>query len=501
MKKLIGLLLLLFILLNLCACGKAEYHGEPVEFWLVTEQSISGGMNRQAELVMEQFKEIYPNVSIRLDILPQSEEARTAYLKKIRSEVMSGGGPDLYLMPTYAQGYPEDVTSSTPYMEPLFASVPQQMYNGIFTDISEYYDGDQTLGKDGLMTGVMDAGLMDDARYVLPLRYDYDVLLVDMNAVAELGIDPAIFEGGIDELYKLAELLQDDLAAYGLAAKPDFTHTSEYIDFPRENVLMDAQEFEDLTRGYMRTVELSLPEEHQEEGFTYIAQYYVTKEAYPGYYCSINNYISRGRGREAIFSTAGYPAMRISMSQLVNAAATIKVREQNVEMYPIRAIDGRLIAEVTYYGAVGSGCKYPEIAYEFLRMFYSEELQWQQYYPWNAGEAAEGIAGMAERGYPLRSVGFAEVQYENIRKELELDQLADKRIKNRTAMLRREPLLDSGFIITDADLPIQDNTVDEARFPLITTEGEFFFQYLSHIRSEEDVLAMIDDLKWLLAEG
>ena len=84
MKWMIKILILVLILLNLCACGKVEYNGEPMEFWLV----------------MEQFKEIYPYVSIRLDILPQSEEARTAYLKKIRSEIMSGGGPDLYLVPT-----------------------------------------------------------------------------------------------------------------------------------------------------------------------------------------------------------------------------------------------------------------------------------------------------------------------------------------------------------------------------------------------------------------
>ena len=495
MKKIIGILVLVLILLNLCACGKqVEYNGEPVEFWLVTEQSRTGGMNTQAELVIEQFKERYPNVNIRLDILPQTEESRTAYLKKIRSEIMSGGGPDLYLMPTYAVGYPEDAVASTSYMEPLFASVPKQMYNGIFTDISQYYDADDDLGKDGLMTGVMDAGIMDGARYVLPLWYDYDVLLVDQNAMGELGIDSSVFDGGIDELYCLAEQLQDDLAAHGLVAEPNFTHTSEYIDFQRENVLLEDQEFEDLIRGYRRTVALSLPEQHQEEGFGYLGGYYVTQAAYPGYYCNLRTYIARGRGKEAIFSTAGYPFMRISMDQLVEAAATIKIREQNVQMYPIRATDGRLIAEVTYYGAVGSGCPYPEIAYEFLRMFYSEELQWQQYYPWNAGEAVDG---MAERGYPVRTLGFAQVQYENIRKELELDQLKDKRMKNRTQMLRREPLLDPGFTITDEDLPVLKSKVDEARFPLITTEGEFFSQYAF----KENYDTMIDDLKWLLAEG
>ena len=464
----------------------------------MTEESRSGGMNTQAELVIEQFKERYPNVNIRLDILPQTEESRTAYLKKIRSEIMSGGGPDLYLMPTYELAYPETEITSTDFMEPLFASVPKQMYNGVFTDIGEYYDADETLGKDGLVTGVMDAGIMDGARYVMPLRYDYDVLLADVNAMEDLGIDPDLFNGGIDELYCLAERLQDDYVSFGLAAKPDYTHASDYIDFQTENVLMDASEFASLVNGYYRTVELANPDEHQDQGEFFGGHYFVTKAGDDGYYCDIRMYIVRGREKTAIFSKAGYPFMRIDTSQLVESAAAIKILDQNVTMHPIRAADGRLIAEITYYGAVGSGCKYPEIAYEFLRMFYSEELQWEQYYPWNAGEAVEDLA---ERGYPIRSTGFAEVQYENIRKKLEQDQLLDKRLKNRTYMVRREPLLDKNFTITDKDLPILTTPVDEARFPFMTIDGEFFYQYVSKIETIEDAEAMMEDLKWLLAEG
>ena len=499
MKRTMKNLMILFLIsVLLCGCGRQKYNGEPLELWLVTEQSIAGGMNSQAEIAIEQFKEIYPNVAVKMDILPQSEESRTAYLKKIRSEIMSSGGPDLYLMPTYELAYPETEITSTDFMEPLFASVPKQMYNGVFTDIGEYYDADETLGKDGLVTGVMDAGIMDGARYVMPLRYDYDVLLADVNAMEDLGIDPDLFNGGIDELYCLAERLQDDYVSFGLAAKPDYTHASDYIDFQTENVLMDASEFASLVNGYYRTVELANPDEHQDQGQFFGGHYFVTKAGDDGYYCDIRMYIVRGREKTAIFSKAGYPFMRIDTSQLVESAAAIKILDQNVTMHPIRAADGRLIAEITYYGAVGSGCKYPEIAYEFLRMFYSEELQWEQYYPWNAGEAVEDLA---ERGYPIRSTGFAEVQYENIRKKLEQDQLLDKRLKNRTYMVRREPLLDKSFTITDKDLPILATPIDEARFPFMTIDGEFFYQYVSKIETTEDAEAMMEDLKWLLAEG
>ena len=496
--KLIYILLILLLPLSLCSCGQREYNGEAIEFWLVTEESQGAGMNQQAEMVMEKFREIYPNVTLRMDILPQDEEARDAYLKKIRSEIMSGGGPDLYLLPTAPQPYPDYETGSTPYMKPLFSNVPQQMYNGIFTDISQYYDADDTLGKEKLVTGVMDAGTMDGARYVLPLRYDYDVLLVDRKATAELGIDTAVFEGGLDDLYGLAEELQNDLAAYALAVSPDYTRFSGYIDFQTENILTDAQELTSLLHGYYHTNDLSNPEAHQGVGEFWGNQFIIVTPGYPGYTCGIDSYIGASNKKHRIFSTAGYPFMSIGLHDLIDAAAAIKIQNQEIDMYPIRAADSSLVAEVTYYGAVGSGCEYPEIAYEFLRMFYSQELQWEQYSPRNAGK---DLGGLVHTGYPVRAIGSAEPFYENLRAQLEMDQHADKRMKNYSSMRLREPLLDKSFTVTDEDLPILSVPVDEARFPVITTEGEFFSRYLSNIETAEDAQRMIDDLQWFLAEG
>ena len=495
--KLIYIFLILLLLLSLCACGQKEYNGEAIELWLVTEESLGFGMNHQAEMVIEQFRDLYPNVTIRMDILPRTEEARNAYLKKLRSEIMSGGGPDLYLMPTASQEYSQGAASSTPYMKPLFSNVTQQMHNGIFTDISRYYDADDALGKESLVTGVMDAGVMDGARYVLPLRYDYDVLLVARDVADELGVDPAVFEGGIDDLYALAEQLQNEYAAHGLTVTPRFTSTSGYVDFQTENALLDAREVADLVNGYSRTIDLSNPEDHQDLlGYTG-SSYIVLNAGYQGFNCGINSYIYNAK-QNRNFAAAGHPFMCIGLHELVDAAAAIKIQQLNVDMYPVRAADGRFVAEITYYGAVGSGCQYPEIAYEFLRLFYSQELQWEQYTPRNDGQA---LGGLVEAGYPVRAIGSAEPFYENIRAQLERAQRTDKKMKNYSAMRLREPLLDKSFTITDEDLPILSVPVDEARFPVITEDGEFFSRYLSQIETAEDAAAMVEDLRWLLAES
>ena len=494
-KKYICILAVFLTVLPLCACEKKD---ASIELWLVTEESQGAGMNQQAELMIEWFRELYPDVTIRLDIMPRSQESRSAYLKKIRAEIMSGDGPDLYLLPTAPQLYPEDEVASTPYMEPLFSSASQMMYNGIFTDISEFYDRDATLGKEGLVEGVMNAGVMDGGRYVLPLRYDYEVLLVDRNAVEDLGIDPAIFEGSVLDLYALAETLGEENAAHALNVWPDYTTTSDYIDFETGKIFIDTREIVDLVNGYNRSYELSNPNAHQEVGQYFYGTWKVLRPAYEGYQCSIDSYIYTISVARRIFNTCGYPFLRMSLENVVDASAAIKVQEQDIAMYPVRSADGSVVAEITYYAAVGSGCKYPEIAYEFLRLFFSEEMQWEQYWPRNAGL---GLEGMVEAGFPVRSKGYANCFWQNKLVDLEADQKADIKAKNFKYTVRREYLLAETFTITDEDVPILSTHVDEARFPVISTEGELFSIYLPTVKDAADAQKIINDLEWSLAEG
>lgn len=496
MRRLFLLLLVCTVLLT--ACGTTAQTEEQIEFWLVTEQTEGGGMNDQAEMLIDRFQETYPNVNIRLDILPSSEESRAGYLQKIRSEIMSGGGPDIYLLPTAPQTAPSEETLSTAYLEPLFSIVPLQMYNGIFTDISEYYDADEALGKENLVAAVMDAGVMDGARYILPLRYDYDVLAVDMNAFD----DPSVFEGGITCLYGLALKMDDYRAAHAVNIRPSIGLVSELVDYEAGNVIIDAQELAEMLESYKDVFILADEENHQDTLIHTSIGLISAGDAYPGYNCSIDSYIYTSKKSDRIFTTAGYSFMQLELSDVIDAAAAIKVQEQNIAMCPVRAADGSLVAEVTYYGAVGSGCDYPELAYEFLRMFLTEEIQWEQYWPRNAGL---GLEGMVEEGFPVRTAGFTSLFWENTRASLQASQDAEIKAKVYRYVPRRGKFLKEDFTVTDEDVPILSVKIDEARFPVITAEGNFFDPYISQLIDgadpQEIANNLIDDLQWYISEG
>ena len=44
-------------------------------------------------------------------------------------------------------------------------------------------------------------------------------------------------------------------------------------------------------------------------------------------------------------------------------------------MYPLRATDDSVIANVTYWGAIGAGSNHPDVAYDILRFFLLEDVQ------------------------------------------------------------------------------------------------------------------------------
>lgn len=165
--------------LSLTSCGGAEEE-TLAELWVVTEESKSDGMNLQAELVAECFEEAHPGITVKLEILPTEEDERETYLHQLRTQIMAGEGPDVYLLPTggtLSTGTPQSLKEIQ--VEPLFPDVRQSMRSGIFSDLRKYYDGDTELNTEALHPDIMEAGCLEEERYVLPLRFDMTVLMAD----------------------------------------------------------------------------------------------------------------------------------------------------------------------------------------------------------------------------------------------------------------------------------------------------------------------------------
>lgn len=369
----ISMLLLSAMLLGVVAWGgaaeAAAASGDgPITLRLVTEKTVHDGMNAEVERLVDAFEKERPGFTIQVDILPTEEEERKEYIEAIKKQIEEGKGPDLFLLPTSSTltlDEPKRYTYQS--VLPLFPYVENAMEKGVFMDLHSLYDSDAELEKDKLKQEIMDAGTVGEARYVLPLRYTMPVFYALDEELA--GVDKKALESGIDEWMKEVIKTQSPELACG-AEYSSFNAFSDFLDYKSGKVTLDPGKAEAYLEGYRQIKTLVGKETHQRSSAT------------------LSSYIA-GTWKQ-------FP-VKIDYLEKALVYSTIARREgKNLSMYPVRSVEGDVIANVTYYGAVGSNCEHPEEAYAFLRQFLMEDSQWERFRP-----QQEQKEGLMEAGWPV----------------------------------------------------------------------------------------------------
>ena len=371
---------------------------EGVDLWLVTEETTENGMNGAVRAQIDAFCQAHPEVSIRMDILPNKEAERAEYLQELRQKIESGAGPDLYLLPTGTV-----VTLDQPMqytyrkIDPLFPDVSAAMAAGSFADVSEYYQRDAGLGVEALNTAVMDAGVLDGARYVLPLRYTVMALYAFDEKLPDAGITPELLDQPVDAIMRQA--VEDG-----------------NVELARQVRSMGSSAFS------------GLPGSGKDA---------LTAEQLAG----DNVYASRFSYFDFDAASAA-PVYRGVIADALNFLAAAGASGQSLSMHPLRTTAGDTLGLVTYYGAVGSGCEAPELAYEFLRQFLTEDAQWEQ----GRDMLNEEWPFTPMEGWPVRTVGSVRALWADVQQSGKLPDL----------------------LPTDSDAPLVEMEPDVVRFPVKT---------------------------------
>lgn len=417
-KSIIILLVALVSMLFLLSSCTHDTDPEERTLWIVTEESrITDGMNWQTEQIIKAFKKENPDVTVTLEILPNETDhaqERSVRLEQIRTDILAGNGPDVYLIP-----------NETLMNDPLFKDVQQAMHNGVFADISSYYDADTTLGKEDLVTEVMNGGVVNGARYVLPLRYTYPVLYTDRQLMQAAGLD---LEAASDFNSLFNALLTADEPQWHCT--PASSAATGYAPFLPPMI--------DYASGKVRINEAQMAEflrtclDQSDAVSTNIA---------------MSSYISKGA-----FLTEQQPIDAGWLHQVVEFGAISKAENQDLVAVPIRAANGDLVACVSYYAAVGNGCSNPELAYKFVREFLTEDVQFER----ERLELSKYSATTIASGLPVRSKGKTDelwTMYKKINKGFGSD---EDQIRRKKAVM--------AVSLTQADVPILDTHIDRVYF-------------------------------------
>lgn len=454
-KKHIGTLLIVVLLCALIfsGCSSEETSTEPITLWVVTEVTPSDAMNARVQYYIDQFQSEHPNVSIQLDILPYAEPLRADYIKELYEKIESGEGPDIYLLPDR-----DILQTDRSYwrVDPLFPDVELAMRAGIFADISRLYNSDFRLGKSALQKTVMDAGVVDGCRYVLPLRYEINTVYYFPDLIsgnAELDRE----NWTISDLMQYAIDLGDPAIASAIDHIPARSHYtpietfSNLIDYDSGKITLTQQELEEYLSTYQKLAET----------------------------IGLGTTIYGGVHLHNVEEIVDYAPVRVNtvMGGIAFSAYAQKT-DTTLKMAPVRTNDGDVVATVSYFGAIGSDCKNVETAYEFLRIFLSEEAQWEAAYVDD-----RSLPPLGSYGWPVRAKGATPYFYNTALKWT--DRMDGSQLPSYKAIE-----------MTDEDLPVLDTDIDIVRFHFCNsfyTRRQELNDYKNNaVPSDVDIAALAD---------
>lgn len=510
-RKILAFALTFLMVLSVLA-GCSWMHSDQdssITLWVITEQSCSDGMNLQAQMIAERMEESYENLTIQLDILPTDAQEREILLKQLRAQIMAGKGPDVYLLPTGSQlksdyGYSTLLRKSR-YIQitPLFSDVAQAMRNGIFADIQALYDDDSELGTESLKTEIVNAGTLDGARYVLPLRFTIPVLVAASEDLPEFGLAPELLNSSITTLVDEALAWETPAMAVGLRLPNDLSLLPRLYDYENSKMLLTAEEIADYLRQYQAWAAVSteatqtllqewenqslardltiLPGMTPEEAISILGRRDFEIEGFS----TLTYYLCD----DLYWRNAGLPLFTSCLSVALETAVIAKNAKFDAVISPLRTTDGSVTASITYFGAVGSSCKRPELAYEFLRQFLMEEFQWDLYRP-RVSKAARlsevQSPGMIEDSWSVRTAGsvpylWSSLKYQHIG-------VYSSSLIGSDEISTRVQHID----MTDDDFPALTWEIDEVRFPVILAEEESIEYALSQLNEEDGTPTDVD---------
>lgn len=434
MRRLVSVIVILLSVCLLASCGQAEE--KPDTLWVVTEKSAWDGMNWQTEALIDQYQAIHPELTVELEILPQDDRERAERIKRLRYLIAAGDGPDVFLLPTSTTAHGTDwrswnLTLKLHDMEPLFKNVEQTMYNGMFADLSAYYDADKELHTEELSKQIMDAGTIHDGgardgRYILPLRYDLPVLYVDREKLPAFDLTMDDLGGNILQLLDMAIASGDERLAcsaepFWAKTQHSFSLLGQTLDLKNGTVTVTQEEVATFLRSIQAIEAMVADSNDHRRLFDY------------GNFCTL--YYEEFHNGDIIGVTdkkvmtgwiVGFPEskrfpsrlpMRVgTTAEAVMVKSVAKSNGRDYATLPLRGMSGELAAYVTYYGAIGAGSKLIPEAYDFLRLFLTADAQFEVGRPFrkslnplptSAGYKPRWTALM-EEGWPVRTKNGAE---------------------------------------------------------------------------------------------
>lgn len=354
MKRITILFLLVFLLPVLSACagsqgGNALYADIPTapqsnkSLWVYC---IANGNEQMMELALQHYRALYSNVDVKFTMADYSAtggyfdyNAIIEQYTQIAAQVMAGEGPDVFLI------------------EETVMDVEKLVRQGVFADMESFFQA-EGFDWEPYNQNVMDGGVWNGKRFVIPLGYNFPLLITTKSALEETGFH-----------------LEDCKDSLGFLAE-----TTRYMEDPSQNRLLCYNSSEHTVRDVIAFSGLSIADYDAKTidlsslVFERGIQWYKTLREMNADVWSLNmDHLSGAaavRDGEALWMASPLGAAH----GLYYDFGALKTIDEAV-MMPIRDMNGGIQAEILNPVAVRANSQNLQNAYNYIKILLSPEVQ------------------------------------------------------------------------------------------------------------------------------
>lgn len=259
-------------------------------------------------------------VDFQVTYIPENETGRASVCKRLRTELMTGKGADIYILSESQRNGGISVDEDTL----LLPDANKTLYSGVFLDISKYTAKDESFQK--CFVPVMEAGAAEGKQYIVPFSFDTRLLKSkEKSAAASITLEDC--KKPLTQLLK-GERLQE-IHPYDLLDV--LAWIGDSFDYQKGEIYFSKEEIADVLR-YAVDCNVCASD--------FTSEYTIAYGEYESLH-SFDSYLD-------------------------------ELQETEYEYLPMITIDGRPAAKILSYGAIGRTCRNPELAYEFLRLFWQD---------------------------------------------------------------------------------------------------------------------------------
>ncbi len=129
---------------------------------------------------LEYLTGLHPD-EIEIETFSPNAAERKIEIAALRTEIMAGGGPDVFLLTAAVPGWEQSGNGQTEALpaqqEPLFPDPEGSMYNGLFLPLDAYLEHSEFFDESLLNQTVLKAGRTEQGQILLPLTFTFPVAI------------------------------------------------------------------------------------------------------------------------------------------------------------------------------------------------------------------------------------------------------------------------------------------------------------------------------------